>query len=90
MRSGSLPAPPGHAASDVGLPLRRIGGLSRHQFWPDDLAFSDETLAGVIGYGQVTDSYLFHLAAARGARVATDDRGLAAAHPASSILAATS
>jgi len=80
----------GHSASDVGPALRRIGGLPRHHFWPDDIAFSDAPLTGVIGHRQVTDSYLCHLAEAHGGRLATCDRGLVAAHSSRSTLVPTS
>lgn len=80
----------GHTAADAGRALRRIGSLPRHHFWPDDIAFSDDTLAGVLGHRQVTDNYLCHLASAHGGRVATYDRGLVAAHPTRSVLVATS
>ena len=80
----------GHAAANVGPALRRIGGLARHQFWPDDIEFSEATLAGVVGHRQVTDSYLCHLAAAHGGKVATYDRALASAHPTRALLVPTS
>ncbi len=53
----------------------------RHEFWPDDLDFAAVRLTGVIGHRQVTDAYLAALARARGERLATFDRGLAALHP---------
>lgn len=52
-----------------------------HQFWPDDLAYGDVALAGVIGHRQVTDAYLAGLARHREARLVTLDQGLAALHP---------
>jgi toxin-antitoxin system PIN domain toxin len=61
--------------------LTAIAAHSRHEFWPDDLSYLDVSLAGVVGHRQVTDAYLVARARARGARVATFDQGLAAAHP---------
>lgn len=53
---------------------------SRHDFWPDDLAFVDVRVHGVLGHRQVTDAYLAALARSRGGRLATFDRGCAAVH----------
>lgn len=51
-----------------------------HTFWPDELSYEADHLAGVLGHRQVTDAYLVALARHRGARVATLDRGLVALH----------
>ena len=48
----------------------------RHEFWPDQLPYSNDVLLGVVGHRQVTDAYLAALAASRGTKVATFDRGL--------------
>ena len=53
----------------------------RHSFWADDLPYDDQTLRGVIGHRQVTDSYLAALARHRQGRVATFDAGFVASHP---------
>jgi toxin-antitoxin system PIN domain toxin len=53
----------------------------RHQFWPDNLPFTEVRLTGVIGHRQVTDAYLAQLARSRAGRLATFDQGLAALHP---------
>ena len=58
----------------------------RHEFWPDELAYTPESLAGVVGHRQVTDAYLAASAAKRGSEVATFDRGLAALQPAATLL----
>ncbi len=52
----------------------------RHEIWVDDVGYDDVPLDGVVGHRQVTDTYLAHLARRRGGRLATLDRGLAAAH----------
>ncbi len=69
--------------------LRQIQSLPQHVFWPDELGFDAEVLAGVIGHRQVTDAYLAALARHFGGRLATLDRGLAALHPSASELIAT-
>lgn len=53
----------------------------RHEFWPDDVAFPEVPLAGVMGHRQVTDAYLAQLARRHVGRVATFDEGLATLHP---------
>jgi hypothetical protein len=58
-----------------------VTGHRRHEFWPDDVPFTTETLRGVIGHRQVTDAYLANQARRRGGKVATLDKGLAALHP---------
>lgn len=70
-----------HSVSDIGAAIARIQALPRHEFWPDDVPFTSEVIAGVVGHRQVTDSYLCHLASGRHARLATFDRALAAIHP---------
>ena len=60
--------------------LRSLAVHERHEFWPDDVAYCDVSLDGVIGHRQVTDAYLVHLARAHGATLATLDGGLAALH----------
>ena len=50
-----------------------------HEFWPDDISITDDTLfdhAFVLGPNQITDVYLLGLAAKRGGRLVTFDRGL--------------
>lgn len=61
--------------------LKQIESMPGHEFWPDALSYSKISLAGVIGHRQVTDAYLVALAAERGERLATMDRGLALLHP---------
>ena len=53
---------------------------SRHEFWPDDVPYTDVRMTGVIGHRQVTDAYLAQLARQRRGRLATFDEGLAATH----------
>lgn len=51
-----------------------------HDFWTDDLGYSDFSLTGVIGHRQVTDAYLAALARHRGGTLASFDEGLAQLH----------
>ncbi len=78
----------GHSAGDIGAAITRIQALPRHEFWADDLPFTDNVVAGLTGHRQVTDSYLCHLARGRHARVATFDRGVAAVFPDVAVLVA--
>jgi toxin-antitoxin system PIN domain toxin len=52
----------------------------QHEFWPDDLPYTDVPVQGIIGHRQVTDAYLAQLARARGARLATFDQAMATLH----------
>jgi toxin-antitoxin system PIN domain toxin len=57
--------------------LRRFCASGHHQFWPDGVSLTDETLfapAFVGGHQQVTDIYLLGLARKRGGCLATFDR----------------
>lgn len=56
--------------------LQALGRHPQHEFWADSLPYAEVGLDSVIGHGQVTDAYLVALARARGARLATFDRGL--------------
>ena len=69
--------------------LRAVCSRSDHDFWPDDLSYASVRLSGVVGQRQVTDAYLAALARARGERLVTLDRGLAALHPDVADLVAT-
>jgi toxin-antitoxin system PIN domain toxin len=60
--------------------LRGISAAEGHEFWADDLSYSDIDMRGVVGHRQVTDAYLAGLARFRGGRLATLDRALAVLH----------
>ncbi|MDN5931717.1 MAG: PIN domain-containing protein [Pseudonocardia sp.] len=68
-------------ATDAVATIESLTSDDRHEFWPDDLAYTAVRMAGVTGHRQVTDAYLAGLARARGDRLATFDKGLAALHP---------
>jgi uncharacterized protein len=53
---------------------------SRHEFWPDDVPYTDVWIQGVIGHRQVADAYLAQLARGRRGRLATFDRAMAELH----------
>jgi uncharacterized protein len=52
----------------------------RHEFWADDVPYTDVPTQGIVGHRQVTDAYLAQLARARGSRLATFDQALAKLH----------
>lgn len=70
----------GQPAASAAALVRAVSADPRHEFWPDDLAYGDVPMTGVISHRQVTDAYLAHLARVRQTRLATFDEGLAALH----------
>lgn len=76
-RYPNSPGPPGTVLRSL-IAIRRMPG---HSFWSDDLSIADPTFlaAGLLSsHSRVTDSYLLALAHAKGGRLATMDRKLAA------------
>ena len=65
---------PGSAAREI---LNGTTADPRHEFWPDDVPYTDVPTQGIIGHRQVTDAYLAQLARARGSRLATFDQAIA-------------
>jgi toxin-antitoxin system PIN domain toxin len=70
----------GQAAEAARSVVRGLAADPRHEFWPDDVAYTDVPTAGIIGHRQVTDAYLAQLARGRAGRLATFDRALAKLH----------
>jgi uncharacterized protein len=70
----------GHSAEAAKSLLAELEQDPRHVFWPDDVAYRDVRLDGIIGYRQVTDAYLAQLARVKSGRLATFDEDLAAWH----------
>jgi len=70
----------GQPAATAQAVLGAAASNPRHEFWPDDVPYTDVRMAGIVGHRQVTDAYLAQLARARGARLATFDRALAKLH----------
>jgi toxin-antitoxin system PIN domain toxin len=52
----------------------------RHEFWPDDVPYTDVPVDGIVGHRQVTDAYLAQLARGRGGRLVTFDQAMAKLH----------
>ncbi len=67
------------ASESVGV-LEQVRAQPWHRFWPDDLPYDREQLAGVIGHRQVTDAHLVALARRHRSRLVTFDRGLSVLH----------
>ena len=68
---------PTSAAQEI---LTGATGDPRHEFWPDDIPYTDVPTQGIIGHRQVTDAYLAQLARAHGSRLATFDQAIAKLH----------
>lgn len=57
--------------------LKRLVQVGRHEFWVDDVDFTDLPEAErVVGYRQVTDAHLLALALRKGGCLATFDRAV--------------
>ncbi len=70
----------GDAAGHAQDILAQFSAHVRHEFWPDDLAYTDVSVGSVVGHRQVTDAYLAQLARDRKGHLVTFDRGLATLH----------
>lgn len=70
----------GQPAAAARAVLSGTAANPRHEFWPDDVPYTDVPVKGIIGHRQVTDSYLAQLARARGSRLATFDQAMAKLH----------
>jgi toxin-antitoxin system PIN domain toxin len=70
----------GQAAAAARTVLTGTIADPRHEFWPDDIQYTEVPVQGIIGHRQVTDAYLAQLARARGSRLATFDQALAKLH----------
>jgi uncharacterized protein len=67
----------GQSAVSARAVLRRIVASPRHEFWPDELSYSDVPTHGIVGHRQVTYAYLAQLARAHSSRLATFDQAMA-------------
>ena len=74
-------------AESAKLLLDSISALPRHEFWPDDVSYLDLPTTGIVGHRQVTDAYLVMLARQHGGSLATMDRGQAAVHAGTTLIA---
>jgi len=70
----------GQSAEAARSVLRGVVADERHEFWPDDVAYTEVPTVGIIGHRQVTDAYLAQLARNRAGRLATFDQALAKLH----------
>ena len=70
----------GQSAAAARTILHGTAADPRHEFWADDIPYTDVPTQGVVGHRQVTDAYLAQLARARGSRLATFDQALATLH----------
>jgi toxin-antitoxin system PIN domain toxin len=70
----------GQHASAANAVVKAVASNARHEFWPDDIAYSDVRMDGVVGQRQVTDAYLAQLVRAHNGRLASFDRALAQLH----------
>lgn len=70
----------GQPAATAQAVLSRTAASPRHEFWPDEVSYTDVPVRGIIGHRQVTGAYLAQLARSRHARLATFDEAMAKLH----------
>lgn len=70
----------GRSATSALQSFRTLVEDERHEFWPDDVEYTQVRFDGVVGHRQVTDAYLAELARRRKGRLATLDGALAELH----------
>jgi toxin-antitoxin system PIN domain toxin len=70
----------GQSAETARNVVRNMSAHPRHEFWPDDLSYSDVPTTGIVGHRQVMDAYLAHITRVRRCRLATFDEGMAKLH----------
>jgi hypothetical protein len=70
----------GQSAAAAAAILSGTSADPRHEFWADEVPYTEVPTRGIVGHRQVTDAYLAQLARARGSRLATLDRAMAALH----------
>jgi toxin-antitoxin system PIN domain toxin len=70
----------GQSAAAARAVLSQTAADPRHEFWPDDVPYTDVPVQGIVGHRQVTDAYLAQLARGRGSRLATFDQAMAELH----------
>jgi len=71
----------GQPAAAARAVLSQTAASPRHEFWPDDIPYTDVHVEGVVGHRQVTDAYLAQLARSHQGRLATFDQALSKLHP---------
>ena len=78
--TGGFATCPGQSAAAARTILNDTAASPRHEFWPDDIPYTDVPTQGIVGHRQVTDAYLAQLARAHGSRLAPFDQALAKLH----------
>ena len=70
----------GQQAATARAILHETTAHPRHEFWPDDVPYTDVPVPGIVGHRQVTDAYLAQLARSHRSRLATFDQAMAKLH----------
>jgi uncharacterized protein len=70
----------GQSAAAAKAVVNQTAASPRHEFWPDDVPYTDVPVQGIVGHRQVTDAYLAQLARSRRARLATFDQAMVKLH----------
>jgi uncharacterized protein len=70
----------GQPAAEARAIVNQTAVSPRHEFWPDDVPYTDVPVQGIVAHRQVTDAYLAQLARSRRARLATFDQAMAKLH----------
>jgi toxin-antitoxin system PIN domain toxin len=70
----------GQPAAAARAVVSQTAASPRHEFWADDVPYTDVPVQGIVGHRQVTDAYLAQLARSRKARLATFDQAMAKLH----------
>jgi toxin-antitoxin system PIN domain toxin len=79
----------GQTAESAQVVVSGLAAHPNHEFWPNDISYSNVSMKGVIGHRQVTDAYLAELARSRSGLLATFDQGLAKLHHDVAVLVPT-
>lgn len=77
--ASQLKLPERRSIEEVTHQLRRQLGDADHEFWPDSVSITDNTLFDIsylVGHNQITDAYILGLAVKNGGRLVTFDRGV--------------
>lgn len=70
----------GRSAASALQSVGTLAGNERHEFWSDDVEYTQVRFDGIVGHRQVSDAYLAELARRRAGRLATLDGPLADLH----------
>ena len=70
----------GQSAAAARAVVNQTMASPRHEFWPDDVPYTEVPVQGIVGHRQVTDAYLAQLARSHRGRLATFDQAMAKLH----------